>query len=268
MKELLKSVFDKEKIEYYAVLPYSECKEINRAIMERESFTPRSVIVYLVPYYSGEVENLSRYAASLDYHIALRSISESIISALTEALPGSRSRGYGDHSPINECNAALRASLGVAGDNGLIINEKYGSYVFIAELISDAPAELLGAVPAAAAVRCSGCGLCRSVCPTGHLSGDRPCLSDITQKKGELCDYEAELMRSTNTAWGCDECQRVCPHNSFPIETPISYFKEAVIPELTLNEIILMDDSEFKSRAYSWRGKKTVIRNLEILGIG
>lgn len=266
MKELLKSVFDKEKIEYYAVLPYSECKEINRAIMERESFTPRSVIVYLVPYYSGEVENLSRYAASLDYHIALRSISESIISALTEALPGSRSRGYGDHSPINECNAALRASLGVAGDNGLIINEKYGSYVFIGDIVTDIPPEALGAIEPTEIKTCLHCGRCLRACPTGILGGEgTDCLSAITQRKGELSENEVELMRKFNTVWGCDVCQSVCPYNREPLLTPIDFFYKDRIPLLTREVLDSMTKEAFMLRAFAWRGRKTVERNLDLL---
>ena len=81
-------------------------------------------------------------------------------------------RGYGDHSPIDERYAALACGLGIAGDNGLIINEKYGSYVFIGDVICDVPPETLSAMPVGKILHCSHCGRCRSACPTGILRGE------------------------------------------------------------------------------------------------
>ena len=74
LKERLTEFFKNEKIEYYAVESYSDQRVTNQSIMDREAFTPKSVIVFLLPYYTGETVNLSRYAASLDYHIAIREV--------------------------------------------------------------------------------------------------------------------------------------------------------------------------------------------------
>ena len=187
MKDLLKSYFDSKNVEYYAAVSYSDCKEINKNIMEREDFIPKSVIVFLLPYYTGETENISRYAASLDYHLAIREITDGLISAIKVRLPEARTKGYGDHSPINEVHAALISGLGVMGDNGLIINEKYGTYVFIGDVVTDIDPEVLGAVPAVDIRRCEGCSACKRACPTGALTDySRECLSAITQRKGTL----------------------------------------------------------------------------------
>ena len=104
--------------------------------------------------------------------------------------------GYGDHSPIDECHGAIISGLGVLGDNGLVINEKYGSYVFVADVICDVEPEKLGEVSRYEIRRCEHCGICKSSCPTGILCGKgNDCLSAITQRKGELSDSEITLMK-------------------------------------------------------------------------
>ena len=266
MKEKIARLFENMKIEYFSVLDYSDCIEASPGIIARESFTPKSVIIYLLPYYTGECVNISRYAASLDYHIAIREVNSKISELLTTEFPEAKMRGYGDHSPIDERHAALIAGLGISGDSGLLLNEKYGSYVFIGDIITDIEPSLLGAKAGMKIKRCEGCGLCKAACPTGVLRGEgRDCLSFITQKKGELTDGEKALMREYNTAWGCDECQSACPHNEKPEKTPIEFFYRERISELTSELLGGMDKFAFERRAFAWRGRRTVERNLEIL---
>ena len=263
---MLKAFFDKEKIEYFAVLDYKNCIEISARIIEREDFVPRSVILFLLPYYTGECVNISRYAASLDYHLAIRAVGERLCAYLLEKFPDAKMKIFGDHSPITERHAACISGLGVAGDSGLLINEKYGTYVFIGDMISDIPAELLGETEITKITSCSHCGACLRACPTGILRGEgSDCLSAITQRKGELSEDEKSLMQKHNTAWGCDLCQSFCPHNKNPEKTPIDFFYRDRIDYLTKEALNAMTKEQFRSRAFAWRGKKVVERNLEIL---
>lgn len=265
MKNKLRRFFEEEKIEYFSLLPYSQCRIIRPDIMARENFVPRSVIIFLVPYYSGECVNISRYAASRDYHIYLNAVNDRLSKFLRNEAAGTRSKGYGDHSPIDERDAAAKCSLGVIGDNGLLINEKYGSYVFIGELICDIEPDLLASASVGAVNFCEHCGACRIACPTGKLSNpEKPCLSAITQKRGSLTDSEKELIKKSGTVWGCDACQEACPHNENPEITPISFFREGRIVNLTPEILSDMSDGEFSSRAFSWRGRTPLLRNLEI----
>lgn len=253
-------------IEYFTVLSYSDCRESAPHIVNRENFTPRSVIVYLLPYYSGECENISAYAASRDYHIALREVNDIIGKCLDTYAAGCSYRGYGDHSPIDERHAALIGGLGILGKNGLLINEKYGTYVFIGDMITDIEPSALSAVPAREYSFCSDCGACTSACPTGVLRGEcAECLSAITQRKGELNEQERALMRRYNTAWGCDLCQSACPYNANPTVTPIEFFHTDRIDRLTREMLDSMSAEEFRSRAFAWRGRSVVERNLDIL---
>lgn len=263
---MLNELFEKEKIEYFSVLSYSDVRTVNERLAAKLGFAPKSVIMFLVPYYSGETVNISRYAASLDYHIIIKDITERIIKGLLAIFPAAAFAGFGDHSPIAEQHAALISGLGILGDNGLLINEKYGSYVFIGDIITDLSPECLGAVEPREISRCEHCGACLSACPTGILRGDGvDCLSAITQRKGELTDAEAALMREYNTVWGCDACQSVCPHNFAPTLSPVPVFMSDRIVELNDEILSSMSDAEFSRRAFSWRGRAVLERNLKLM---
>ena len=250
----------------YAVLSYEHARETAPHLRTRLSFTPRSIILFLLPYYAGETENLSRYAAARDYHRIIRAIGEHIIQGLQKACPEASFFTYGDHSPIDERHAALISGLGIAGDNGLLITEDYGSYIFIGDVLTDVSAERLGAVQPQPIRRCKSCGRCRAACPTGILRGEgNDCLSAITQRKGTLAPHEIALMREYHTVWGCDVCQTVCPYNRSPKLTPIPFFREQRIPKLTLSLLDSMDDGAFSERAFAWRGRGVVRRNLTLL---
>lgn len=265
---MLNRLFLEEKIEFVSVIDYSDCREINPRLASRIPFKPQSVILFLLPYYTGETENISRYAASVDYHIIIKRISDKIIEKLKKIYPVSSFLPFGDHSPIDERTAAASAGLGFFGDNGLLINEKYGSYVFLADIITDIPKEeLIGGgirdMQASSKSACLHCGKCQKNCPTGILrekSGE--CLSAITQKKGALTPYDIELMKKVNTVWGCDICQSVCPYNAKAKKTPVSLFYEKRIEKLDLKTLDLMSEEEFAERAFAWRGREVPRRNL------
>ena len=266
LKAELKKIFLDKGVEFCSSLDYSNCREINSGLIKKESFEPKSAIVFLIPYFVDIPDNISIYASSLDYHIIIKELSSEIISGLKQIFEGYNFKVYGDHSPIDERHAALISGLGIAGDHGLLINEKYGSYVFIADIVTDVPPDKLGAVSPHGIKCCEHCGACKSACPTGILSGNNSeCLSAITQRKGELFDFEIDLMKRYNTVWGCDICQRACPHNINPRQTPIDSFYFDRINCLTLDLIEKMSDEEFSRRAFAWRKRKTIIRNLEYL---
>lgn len=91
------------------------------------------------------------------------------------------------------------------------------------------------------------------------------CLSEISQKKGDLTDTEKALLKKHKIVFGCDICQVVCPMNTFektPIkefyDNRISYLKREMFEGLsnkTFNE-------KYKNRAFSWKGKSLLLRNL------
>ena len=81
----------------------------------------------------------------------------------------------------------------------------------------------------------------------------------------DLTDEEKDLMRKYNILWGCDECQRYCPHNLNAVKTPIEFFYKDRIPCLTEELLDSMSDEDFEKRAFAWRKRKTIERNLHVL---
>ena len=159
----LSEFFKKEKIEYYVACPISEVRVINRDQLRRatEGLEPDTAVCFIVSYYCGKesVGNISRYAMARDYHIYFREL----FSRLREECD-LKFAGFSDNSPIAEVELAARLGLGVVGRNRLLINEKYGSFVFIGELLTEGDAGL-GTVKVGDVRCCPGCGVCEECCP-------------------------------------------------------------------------------------------------------
>ncbi len=256
----LKKYLEKQGITHTGVIRLSDCRIIHSALLERSIASPKTVIMMLIPYYTGDApdRNLSLYAVPRDYHLFLSMLSQDLTEFLTALHPGGQFAVFADHSPIDERVAAARCGLGVLGDNGLILSPIYGSYVFLAEIITDLdlspmpePIELKG---------CLHCGACKKACPSPEN-----CLSAITQRKGTLLPHEEALMRAEGTVWGCDACQRCCPMNQNAKQTDIPFFHEKRIFRLTPSLLAEMSEEAFKQRAFSWRGRSVVQRNLDVL---
>ena len=255
--------------EVFCGLPYgfSSFEEISDRLIDcrKKSLLPghaKTVISVLFPYYLGEDAyhnaNVSRYAVSADYHVITGQILDRIAADLNALYPENAFVPFVDDSPIPEVRAAVNAGLGVMGRNNLFINETYGSWVFLGEIVTDRLFEF--AEPKTRV--CPGCGACAKACPGGAI-GEKgiekeKCLSFLSQKKGDLPPEIEAKMREYNCAWGCDICQKVCPMNRNAAVTPIEAFFETADPHVTLSTPI-------DGRAFAWRGKKVIERNLKAL---
>lgn len=243
------------------ILPCLECRAKQRIPQDAAS-----VLVCLFPYYTGEHKerNISRYAMVTDYHMIAGEYLNRFCKALQEVFPQNQFEPFTDNSPIREVSAAFHAGLGRRGKNGLILHPKYGSYVFIGEVVTDLvlqPDQPLN--PG----ECIGCGKCQSVCPQGALRSDgsvclERCRSYITQKKGELTDWEIGQIQDGGLIWGCDICNDVCPMNQeAKVLTPVPEFLESAVAVLDAQ----IAERLLKTRAYNYRGKKTILRNIQLL---
>ena len=228
-----------------------------------------SLFCLCIPYFSGYPENFSAYAAAPDYHAYGDVLFSRFLPLLRETYPGYHFAGFADKSPYDEVEAHVQAGLGVRGDNCLFLTEAYSSFVFLAEIASDLPEEQWELPQRQSPALCVHCGACRAVCP-GQKAEEFFCLSALTQKKGELSVKEQEILRQNGSVWGCDLCQKCCPVTRQAAErgtlfTQIEYFRVNRIERLDRALIEQMNDEEFASRAFSWRGKQTVLRNLDLL---
>jgi len=180
----------------------------------------RSVVSLGVSYYPGDhPENdgggrVARYAWGRDYHEVIKARLFRLREELEEEL-GVRikARGFTDAVPLLERSAAQHAGLGFFGRNSCLINDRLGSYFFIADLIVDL--DLAPDPPGTGT--CGRCTRCMDRCPTGAIKAPgvvdaRLCISYLTiENRGEI---PRELREQVGDwAFGCDVCQEVCPYN-------------------------------------------------------
>lgn len=268
MFEKLLNFLQKKKIDLVGTLPLSACRIIRPHLLERANISSGTVFMLAVPYRTPACDEPSRsisaYAVSRDYHLFFEELFDELLPYLAEKFPNNRFAAFADHSPISELHAAARAGLGVIGKNGLLLTEKYGSYVFLGEVVTDMeiPCEVKEVT------FCPDCGACADACPAS-VGDKKVCLSALSQKKGALSEEEEKILLTTNTVWGCDRCQECCPYNkrakeAGSIYSPIPFFYENTLSSPSAEEIENMSDEEFAQRAYSWRGRETILRNLRM----
>lgn len=228
----------------------------------------KTAIVCLFPYFSGyEKGNLSVYCYSKDYHLVTKEKLNLICDFLLSETSAEYAEGFADIGPEVDKNLAYASGLGFYGKNTLMINPRLGSYFFIGYVLTDLPLEHDRPLPQS----CLGCGNCIAACPGNALKNGfniERCASAINQKKGDLAPWEIEIMRTSGYAFGCDICQKVCPHNQAP-PPPMEDFLENRIFNLTADMFDRLTNREFKEKygsyAFSWRGKNILLRNIAIL---
>lgn len=268
MLSVIKALLHKHGIEKIAALPLDACRITKPYLLHRASIESGTVIIFCIPYYTTKCEdparNISAYAVSADYHLFCRTLFDEILPILQEKFPENRFAGFADHSPIDERDCALRAGLGSIGKNHLFQTREFSSFVFLAEIVTDAALPTSAVEPISL---CTDCGACLRACPAGLSPGE--CLSALTQQKGALTGEQVRIMLANGSAWGCDRCQDVCPVTkrakaTGSIYSDIPFFHNTARPVLRSDDLLAMDDTTFSTRAYSWRGRETILRNLKL----
>lgn len=224
----------------------------------------KTIIVCTFNYFNGKKKgNISIYARGQDYHKVVIDKMNKIKDYLSSC--GYIAEVFSDTGYLNERLLATESGIAFIGKNQMAISDKCGSYFFIGYIITNCEIEK----DAKNTKTCMGCNACIKACPLGALDNgfcEEKCLSYITQKKGELSETEKKAMEKVNTAWGCDICQEVCPHNQNTPLTDIEEFCSDTIESLQYEEISNKEfQKRYKNRAFSWRGKSVLMRNLKII---
>jgi epoxyqueuosine reductase len=161
---------------------------------------------------------------------------------IKETYPGSHSRICVDSAPILEKSFASSSGMGFMGKNNMLIIPGYGSYFYLAEILTTAPLEFSSAEPIEN--QCGSCTLCIDSCPTGalekpfYLDASR-CLSYLTiEHKGVINGENGRKMG--DCFFGCDRCQEVCLFNGGGIS------RQTFLP--TTDDFLRMNDEDFKKR--------------------
>lgn len=243
---------------------------VEERLLGTSLFTPKSAIVCLFPYYveHKDPSNLSRYTWAKDYHLVINEYLKKLIEKLQIMNTDAQFSIHCDTSPLADRYMAYLAGLGFYGKNNCFISPKWGSYVVIGTILTTL--ELDPDTPLTQS--CMGCNRCITACLGQCLGHDEfkynTCKSYLTQKKGDLTAEEEAIIAKTPLVFGCDVCQEVCPHNKDIPTTPIPEF-QSVEPYIDIDELDSLTNKEFKAkyghRAFSWRGKKILIRNQEII---
>lgn len=231
-------------------------------------------IAFPYVYDEEEVKNgFSIYTKRYDYHRVVKQYLEQVC-AYIESL-GGKAMCFVDSNTLPERYLAYLAGVGFIGRNNMVITEKYGSFVFLGEIITDLeiPCEDTRSFSQIKEYKeCGECKNCYRECPSKSINAARInpniCLSYLTQKK-ELSDQEIGLLKGN--LFGCDFCQLSCPYNerakkgSLPEFATLDYMNEG--PEAYAG----MDNKFFKEKmsktSCGWRGKNVLRRNA-ILALG
>lgn len=189
---------------------------------------------------------IAHYAHGDDYHEVVREILERIAQHIRESY-GGETRACVDTAPIFERYWANASGLGFIGKNGLVIVPGLGTYCFLGEIITTIP---FAARRHTDITRCSECGECMKRCPghaimpDGTVRAER-CLSYLTiEHRGDL----PENFSTGGRLYGCDECQKVCPHNrEIAIDRHPQFDLRAAYNNLTASNIEKMTPEEFST---------------------
>lgn len=216
---------------------------------------------YLYNFDEHDSIYFSKYTWGKDYHLVITNYLKKICEYI-EAL-GGKSVYFVDSNPLPERYIAYLSGIGFLGKNNMLITEKYGSYVFLGEIITD----LKMAPDKPLKQKCGECTLCFDSCPTKSINkvGSLPniCLSYITQKK----DIDDSFFnRLDGRIFGCDSCQSICPYNKKIEKSNIEELKPYKhMKEISLDELIYIDNTIFKEKysftSCGWRGKNILQRN-------
>lgn len=207
----------------------------------------KSMLIVAFPYrFEAEIQlPIALYARGKDYHDVVRDYLKSVAALI----PG-ESRICVDSAPLRERYWAAKSGLGQIGRNNQLFVPGFGSFCFIATILTTAllpshrPFDFPSPDP------CGDCRRCIDACPGKCIPPDgsaidaRKCISYLTiEHRGPL--PEGLKLRSL---YGCDVCQTVCPLNRQTLPSPIPEFAPSdAIKTLTLDAIETLTQEQFST---------------------
>ena len=236
--------------EYNAGMSYMERNIDVRSDLQLLVEGAKSVISVLYSYNTDEHPErndfrIAKYALGRDYHFVVKEKLNAMLSEIKKVCPQADGRAFVDSAPLFERYFAQKSGLGFIGRNRCLISPKFGSFVFIGELVVnfetnyDSPTNQT----------CLGCNACIKACPTKALTFDginaSKCISYQTIEKKDGLDEDVRQAKG-NRIYGCDACQDCCPHNfSTPKKSGI------ILPEIksfSPEELTNMSNHQFQKK--------------------
>jgi epoxyqueuosine reductase len=188
---------------------------------------------------------IARYAWGNDYHDVIAAKLDKIDNFLREL--GGQQKCYVDTGPILERDHAARAGIGWHGKSTMLIDEKLGTWFFLAEILTTL--ELPPDEPARD--RCGTCERCINACPTGaitapHKLDARRCISYLTIELKSSIPLELRPLIG-DRIFGCDDCLDACPWNRFAqVSHETAFAARRSTTGFALRDYLNLTDAEFR----------------------
>jgi len=204
---------------------------------------------------------ISRYAWGDDYHEVIKPKLQQLAAWLRECardeVQDVETRLFVDTGRMVDRAVAQRAGLGWYGKNTNILTRGWGSWVFLAEIVTNIPLaagddSTTSPYDAPSKATCGQCDICLRACPTGALPApyvldNTRCISYLTiELRGSIPLELRPLMG--NLIFGCDICQQVCPVN-IVAERRLGLRRDGKTVSATSQLVQLRPRAEFRSRA-------------------
>ena len=191
--------------------------------------------------------DISLYALNEDYHDLLLPGLKQLEKKIHEEFIGCRTKIYTDTGPVLEKPLAQKAGIGWLGKHSNLLTEQCGSWYFLSEILVDVSLP----VSEEATDHCGTCTACIDICPTRaivapYVLDARKCISYLTIELKGMIPLEFRKAMG-NHIFGCDDCQIVCPWNSYAVKTNEAGFCEREETR-TLIELMKLDEEGFRKR--------------------
>ncbi len=220
----------------------------------------------------GERAYFARYARGRDYHKLVRDRLQKLCDRIEAEIGAFGHRVFSDSAPVMEVELAAKAGIGWRGKHTLLLSREAGSWFFLGEIYCALPLP----VDAPRTEHCGSCAKCIEVCPTQAIRAPyrldaRRCISYLTiELKGSIPEELRPLIG--NRVYGCDDCQLVCPWNSFAQASAEPDFRSRNgLDRATLVELFAWSEADFDQRlrgsAIRRIGYERWLRNLAV-GLG
>ena len=197
----------------------------------------------------GERAFISRYALGRDYHKVMRNRLAKLADKIRAEVAEFDGRVFTDSAPVMEVELARKTGIGWRGKHTLLLTREHGSWFFLGEIYLNLPLPIDAPQPE----HCGTCTRCIDVCPTQAIIAPykldaRRCISYLTiELKGSIPTELRPLIG--NRIYGCDDCQLVCPWNSFAQTTVEPDFAvRHGLDDVSLVELFAWDEAEFKAK--------------------
>ncbi|PYJ02699.1 MAG: tRNA epoxyqueuosine(34) reductase QueG [Verrucomicrobia bacterium] len=189
---------------------------------------------------------IARYAWGDDYHEVIAEKLDKIDNFLREF--GGEQKCYVDTGPVLERDYAAQAGIGWHGKSTMLIDQRLGTWFFLAEILTTLELPADEPVPN----HCGTCERCITACPTGaitapHRVDARRCISYLTIELKGVIPLDLRPLIG-DRIFGCDDCLDACPWNRFAQESREAAFSaRKSTTGMSLREYLELSDAEFRA---------------------